>query len=109
MQDMSNISNSSIDAAYGVFPLIIAIDFGYLEIAKLILSVPSIDVNQHINIYEENGAGVFYTYYRCDRMTPLRKACQNGHADIVKLLLKNKTLCINKVQALCLFSSFQYE
>ena len=66
-----------------ISPLHIVCQNNNIEIAKLLLSHPNIDVNSQ----------TFYT----NRMTPLHFACKYGNYEIVELLLKNKSIQINSL------------
>ena len=78
--------DSDIDVNYSLrnggkstFPLNIACGKQYLEIIKLLLAHPDIDINK----------------CSVSRETPLSIACRNGYIDVVKLLVQHHSIMIN--------------
>ena len=67
--------NVNLQNKWGTTALIIASKRGHTDIVKLLLAVPSIDVNVQNKFYGE---------------TALSIASKNGHTDIVKLIKNHK-------------------
>jgi len=114
------LQNPDIDPNY--FPhghenrtsLWVAAFFSHLQVIKVLLAHPKIDVNlPHANgatpllVASENGhveavkmllekKGIQPNQCSVDGVTPLFKACQNGHVEAVKVLLKRDDLDINR-------------
>ena len=81
------------DGKYPLFyscnsPLTIAIEKGYIEIAKLLLSHPQIDVNFNHKIEDNDNDNI-------DVKSALILAIENEELDIVKLLLANPKIDVN--------------
>lgn len=69
--------------------LYLAIEVGNVEIVRLILSVPNIDVNEK-SIFFSLFLIVFLKLFFFNGRTPLHLAVEKQHLDIIKLLLQHK-------------------
>lgn len=80
---------------FSVNPLFAACKSGHTDVVKLLLSIPSIDVNGGVEYYRK--------FESKKNSNPLYAACQKGHTQIVALLITHKSLDVNKHGVYILF------
>ena len=85
---LKNGANSEIREPNGYTPLLWAISYGYTKTVKVLLK-HGVNINSAIKTRDRNKQYVFYT--------PLTLAITQNNVDIVKLLLADKGLKINKI------------